>query len=359
MSPFLLTIALALGADHGNANVAALAAPEVSVRTEVYPVLDVDPTPFGRTGWARLTVSDPNVQGRTLYLLIGTTVRVNGRVVTQAKDLAAQLTDRQGVSVIVEVDPMRADLVVSARFTAPTPAKAPVATKASKVASVLTGYPVRPSSSWWTGCSSWTHMTTSVHAGKFPSTWLQSLSSAELQSVHSDDHEGKVKWAYVPGRAASATQVATAGTVAASTSTYKPIYMICKAGDFDEGMGYVVLRDGDSDQRVLIDESTRVTISGVQSDFLSVYKRLENGFKDASVRSIPGQGRFADSVDFRILRTTAQAAVTTGNLASSSSEVVVPSYYQPTFSFPMRSTSSCPGGNCPSSSSSGRFRIFR
>lgn len=60
-----------------------------------------------------------------------------------------------------------------------------------------TGYPIR--GSWWTGCSSWTHLTQSVHTGKFPNSWLQTLTNQEVQSLHSDDHEHRVQWQYVPG----------------------------------------------------------------------------------------------------------------------------------------------------------------
>lgn len=56
-------------------------------------------------------------------------------------------------------------------------------------------YPTR--GNLWTGCDSWKHLTTGKHAGKFDSTWLQTLSWSELQSLHSDDHEGQVKWKYV------------------------------------------------------------------------------------------------------------------------------------------------------------------
>lgn len=62
---------------------------------------------------------------------------------------------------------------------------------------VPSGYPVR--AMWWTGCDNWQHMATaSKHAGKYPAEWLKSLSNAELQSLHSDDHENKVQWQYVP-----------------------------------------------------------------------------------------------------------------------------------------------------------------
>lgn len=71
------------------------------------------------------------------------------------------------------------------------------------------GYPIR--GSWWTGCGSWRHMTQGEHAGKFDPAWLQSLSNAELQSLHSDDHEHRVKWAYV-NKAPAAISEGNSGT---------------------------------------------------------------------------------------------------------------------------------------------------
>lgn len=54
------------------------------------------------------------------------------------------------------------------------------------------GYPLR--SADWTGCTDWRHLTQGEHAGKFDPVWLQSLSADEIQSLHSDDHEGRVHW---------------------------------------------------------------------------------------------------------------------------------------------------------------------
>lgn len=59
-------------------------------------------------------------------------------------------------------------------------------------------YPLRPDWTWWTGCGHWAHMTGGVHGGKFAARWLSLLNWAELQSLHSDDHEHKVKWNFVP-----------------------------------------------------------------------------------------------------------------------------------------------------------------
>lgn len=57
-------------------------------------------------------------------------------------------------------------------------------------------YPIR-GGRYWTGCRSWSHLTTGPHRGKFDSAWLRSLSWGELQSLHSDDHQGRVKWQFV------------------------------------------------------------------------------------------------------------------------------------------------------------------
>lgn len=83
------------------------------------------------------------------------------------------------------------------------------------------GYPVR--GSWWTGCSDWTHLTQSVHAGKFPRNWLQTLTNQEVQSLHSDDHEHRVKWEYVPG----GTNKINTITIEASDCILVPIKSIC------------------------------------------------------------------------------------------------------------------------------------
>ena len=45
------------------------------------------------------------------------------------------------------------------------------------------------------------HMQEGEHAGKFPRDWLETLSVAELESLHSDHHEGRTKWQYVGGSA--------------------------------------------------------------------------------------------------------------------------------------------------------------
>lgn len=55
-------------------------------------------------------------------------------------------------------------------------------------------YPVR--GGWWSGCPSWQHMLTGPHRGKYDPVWLSQLTNAELQSLHSDDHEGRVRQQY-------------------------------------------------------------------------------------------------------------------------------------------------------------------
>jgi len=56
-------------------------------------------------------------------------------------------------------------------------------------------YPIR--GNWWSGCGSWQHLTQGEHRGKFDPAWLSRLSWAEIQSLHSDDHDHRVKWQYV------------------------------------------------------------------------------------------------------------------------------------------------------------------
>jgi hypothetical protein len=72
-----------------------------------------------------------------------------------------------------------------------------------RVAPVWPRYPVRPQSTWWTGCDGWQHLTQGDHAGLFDSAWLQTLSNAEIQSLHSDHHDEmqthkkRVQWEHV------------------------------------------------------------------------------------------------------------------------------------------------------------------
>lgn len=75
-------------------------------------------------------------------------------------------------------------------------------------------YPLR--SGWWSVDDVWNasrsfvlnHLQrVGIHGGKFDSDWLASLSRAELHSLHSDDHERRVRWEYVERKAARAPPV--------------------------------------------------------------------------------------------------------------------------------------------------------
>lgn len=67
------------------------------------------------------------------------------------------------------------------------------------------GYPLR--GRWWSvegvrrPSKSFivSHLMGGKHRGKFNRNWLNSLSLSELHSVHSDDHEERLKWQYVNG----------------------------------------------------------------------------------------------------------------------------------------------------------------
>jgi hypothetical protein len=74
-----------------------------------------------------------------------------------------------------------------------------------------TGYPVHAGIKWTgpdgrIGSASASHLSNHPnHANKFPADWLKTLTHAEIQSLHDDDHDGRVKWEYVPGRAPAKT----------------------------------------------------------------------------------------------------------------------------------------------------------
>lgn len=89
--------------------------------------------------------------------------------------------------------------VAPARPVAPAPVPAPRA-----------GYPTR--GSWWTHPGSGkagliNHLTSDgIHHGKFSRAWLETLSVAQLESLHSDHHEGRVHWANVGSSSASSAR---------------------------------------------------------------------------------------------------------------------------------------------------------
>lgn len=62
------------------------------------------------------------------------------------------------------------------------------------------GYPVR-GSLWTHPGNVKAHLMTGVHQGKWTAEWVNSLTNLEAESLHSDDHEGRVDWRYVPGYA--------------------------------------------------------------------------------------------------------------------------------------------------------------
>lgn len=58
------------------------------------------------------------------------------------------------------------------------------------------GYPVR-GNLWSHPGNVHAHLKSGQHAGKWSSAWIDSLTRQEAESLHSDDHEGRVKWSYV------------------------------------------------------------------------------------------------------------------------------------------------------------------
>lgn len=89
----------------------------------------------------------------------------------------------------------------------------------AEVATVPTSghYPLR--GGWWSVSGNW-HPTKGVlvnhlagasqHRGKFHRDWLNSLTAAELNSLHSDDHEGRLKRQYVNTSSEAPTETAVA-----------------------------------------------------------------------------------------------------------------------------------------------------
>lgn len=66
-------------------------------------------------------------------------------------------------------------------------------------------YPVRTSPTWWKWSAGVSgrdekihHLATGEHAGKFPREWLAGLTDPELESVHSDDHDGRLQRQFIP-----------------------------------------------------------------------------------------------------------------------------------------------------------------
>lgn len=78
--------------------------------------------------------------------------------------------------------------------------------KSPQVIVTRRGYPTR-GSLWSHPGNIKSHLKSGEHAGKFDPGWIDSLSYMEAEAVHSDDHEGRLKWAYVvrPGQYAMAS----------------------------------------------------------------------------------------------------------------------------------------------------------
>jgi hypothetical protein len=71
----------------------------------------------------------------------------------------------------------------------------PAAAKVEPVRS-LRGYPLR--NTWWTHPGEiHSHLLTGEHRNKWPADWLRSLTTAEAEALHADDHEGKVNWRFI------------------------------------------------------------------------------------------------------------------------------------------------------------------
>lgn len=95
--------------------------------------------------------------------------------------------------------------------------------KAATVKPALTvGYPLR--GSWWTHPGGiHAHLKSGEHRGKWPDWWVDTLTTAQAEAAHSDDHEGKLKTEYIPRQA---TQVAATPVV-----SYTWPVQVCPSGN--------------------------------------------------------------------------------------------------------------------------------
>jgi hypothetical protein len=88
---------------------------------------------------------------------------------------------------------------------------------AVKTAPVRAGYPIR--GNWWTHPGEvHAHLMSGEHRGKWTAEWVRSLTNSEAESLHSDDHEKRVRCEYVP----STTKVPSKTPV--NTPIYTPKY---------------------------------------------------------------------------------------------------------------------------------------
>ncbi len=76
--------------------------------------------------------------------------------------------------------------------------KCPATAKAESVP-YPRGYPVHQTR-WTYPGEIHSHLKTGQHAGKWPAIWIDTLTRQQAESLHDDDHEGKVQWQYVPAR---------------------------------------------------------------------------------------------------------------------------------------------------------------
>lgn len=67
------------------------------------------------------------------------------------------------------------------------------------IAQARVGYPVR-GNLWTHPGRIHDHLLTGEHAGKWSADWIRGLTVLEAESLHSDNHEGRVQWEYVPKR---------------------------------------------------------------------------------------------------------------------------------------------------------------
>ncbi len=61
------------------------------------------------------------------------------------------------------------------------------------------GYPVHPTR-WTYPGEIHAHLKSGQHANKWPAVWIDTLTKAEAESLHDDDHTGAVRWEYVPAK---------------------------------------------------------------------------------------------------------------------------------------------------------------
>ena len=80
--------------------------------------------------------------------------------------------------------------------SSPVGGAAPDKSGSSREQSGIAFYPVR-GGIWSHPGSAAGHLLSGEHSGKFQSWYVNALSSSQRESLHSDDHEGRVKWQFV------------------------------------------------------------------------------------------------------------------------------------------------------------------